>query len=82
MEVVEVNVNSFRHDGTHEGEAFRGQAVGSRRIGTCIPLDTGKINPVKVGESVQATAHKSSSGSSSAIRVRISCINVGVIVEI
>jgi hypothetical protein len=56
VQVDRVEVHAFLDARAHEREALRGEAVGAGVIGAGVPLDALKVDPVKVGERVEAGA--------------------------
>ena len=88
VEVVDVDVDlggAGRGVGdahAHESEALRREAVVAGRVGANVPLDALKIDPVEVGESIEAAADGSPTGSGRTVGVVIGCVDVCVVIEV
>lgn len=54
VQVVDINPNTLINLDAHEGEALRSQTIGSRGVRAIIPFNALEINPVKVGQGVEA----------------------------
>jgi hypothetical protein len=54
MKIVEIDVDSFIDEYSHECESFWSETVGLGGIGAGGPFHAGEIHPGEVGERVQA----------------------------
>lgn len=82
MDIVKVDIDSFRRVPAHEGEALGSQAIRTGSVGAFVPFDTCEINPVMIGYSVKAASNSCTARSGSPVAVDICFIDVGVVVEI
>lgn len=82
MQVVGVNPNSVIDLDPHEGEPLRSQAIVARRVGALVPLDTLEVDPVEVGQSVQARPKGHAAAGRRPVRMVIVLVQGSVVVEI
>lgn len=82
MKVININVDSSRRVPTHKGESFGSKTIAFRGVGARVPLGTGEVNPVVVGNRIQTTANGCATRSGGSVGVVISVVYVGMVVEI
>jgi len=86
VEVVQVHVRrrgvGRRQGRAHEGEALGRQAVVLGRVGAHVPLDAGEVDPVQVGQRVQAGPQAGAARRGRPERVIVGAVDVGMVVEV
>lgn len=80
MKVVEINFDSANSH-AHEAEAFGSEAVSRVQV-AFVPLLAAEGGPWVVGHSVETISERHTARSGSSLRVVVSCVDVGVVVEI
>jgi hypothetical protein len=80
MKVVEINLNALNLH-AHEAEALGGQTIARVQV-ALVPLLANKTSPVIVGDSVEAITKGNASRGRSTVRMVVSRIDVGMIVEV
>lgn len=82
VQVVDVDVDALGDADADEGEALGGQAVGAGGVGARVPLDAFEVDPVKVGEGVEAGAEGDAARGRGAVGMVVRLVDVGVVVEV
>lgn len=82
VQVVHVDVDAVVDPRPHEREPLGRQAVGARRVAARVPLHAAVVDPVEVGERVQAVAERHAPGRRRAVGVRVGRVDVRVVVEV
>jgi hypothetical protein len=82
VQVVHINVSTLRHGPSHKSKALRSQAVRTRSIGASVPLDTLVVDPVVVGDCVEAAANGYATRSSSPLRVVVGRVDGCMVIEV
>ena len=82
MQVVHVDPNSVVDLDPHEGEPLRSQAIVARCIRTLVPFDPLEVDPVEVGQSVQARPERYATAGRRPERMVVILVQGGVVVEI
>jgi sensor histidine kinase regulating citrate/malate metabolism len=82
MNIVKVDIDSFRRVPAHKCQTLGSQTIRTRSIRAFVPFLASEINPVVVGYGVQATSNCCATRSGSSVGMVVCVIDIGVIVEI
>jgi len=80
VEVVKIDLNTADLH-AHEAETLGGQTISRVQV-TLVPLLASEASPWVVGNSVESITEGNTAGSRSALRVVVSGVDVGVVVEV
>lgn len=82
MQIIKIRINTLLEAHPHNREPLRRETIGSARLGASLPLDTLKVDPVVVGEGVQARAKGDAARGCGAEGVGVCLVEGGVVVEV
>lgn len=82
MQIIKIRINTLFKTHPHNREPLWRETIGPARLGASLPLDALKVDPVVVGEGIQARAKGDAARGCSAVGVGICFVEGGVVVEV
>lgn len=82
MQIIKIRINTLFKTHPHNREPLWRETIGPARLGASLPLDALKVDPVVVGEGIQARAKGDAARGCGAVGVGICFVEGGVVVEV